>query len=80
MPQRHERSALANSILQYLAEHEQAADTAFGIARCWIGQDDAPPSAEVVEVVLADLVRAGVLEQRQLPDGTTIYRRAGRET
>ena len=54
MPQRHERSALADSILQYPAEHEQAADTAFGIARCWIGQDDAPPSAEVVEVVLAD--------------------------
>jgi hypothetical protein len=79
MSQRHERSALADSILQYLARHGQAADTAFGIARCWIGQDDVAPSPEDVEAVLADLVRAGVLEQRQLPDGTTIYRRAGRE-
>ena len=80
MPQRDERSALADSILRYVADHEQAADTAFGIARCWIGREDVAPSAEVVEAVLAGLIRAGVLEQRQLPDGTTIYRRAGRET
>jgi hypothetical protein len=80
MPRRLERSEVAAAILQYLAEHEQAADTAAGIARWWMGRDNGALSIDVVELALTDLVRAGLLEQRQLPDGTTIYRRAGRET
>ena len=80
MPPRDTRSDVAAVILQYLAEHEQAADTAAGIARWWMALDDDGVSIEVVEMALADLIRAGVLEQRQRPDGTRIYRRAGRAT
>ena len=71
---------MAAAILQYLAEHDQAADTAKGIARWWMGREQSAVSVDVVELALTDLVEAGVLETRLLPDNTTIYRRRGRET
>ena len=71
---------MAAVILHYLAKHELAADTAVGIAHWWMERDERAVSIEVVEQALTDLVRAGILEQRQLLDGTTIYRRAVRET
>ena len=80
MPPPDERSVAVEIILQYLTDHEQAADTAAGIAGWWVGRGEPRVSAEAVEQALTDLVRSGILEQQQLPDGTTIYRRAGRKT
>ena len=69
------RIALAEAIVQYLADHPDAADTLVGIRQWWLGRSfpDLPDSD--VGAVLADLVRAGRISLTRLADGTEIYSR-----
>ena len=63
---------LRNRILEHFAVHPEAADTAGGIARWWL-EDDEDVTLESVERVVLELVESGVVERRRTPDGAVIY-------
>lgn len=62
---------LVHAILDRLASHPHAADSAAGVARWWLG----PHGAAVpdVELALTQLVDRQQLRQESLVDGTTLY-------
>jgi hypothetical protein len=64
---------LRAAILAYVAAHPQAADTADGIARWWLGTAAAP--AVAVTCVLDRLVQEGRLVRTQGADGAVRYSR-----
>ena len=59
-------SELAQSIVQYLAEHPQAQDTAEGIASFWVLQQEIKEDIRAVSRVLQQLTESGELEQVKL--------------
>lgn len=63
---------LALAILEYLARHPNAADTAEGIARFWLKGDS---MAEAVEEVMVELADRRLVRQTRQPDGGRIYSR-----
>jgi hypothetical protein len=65
---------VARDIGRYLQVHTDAADTAAGIARWWIGGRRV--SIETIEAAMRLLIDRGIAEQQALPDGTVIYRAA----
>jgi hypothetical protein len=70
-----DRSAsLREAILDYLTVNPNAAETAEGVKRVWLGRIDDRITAEEVELVLNDLVRAERLEKHELPGGGVMYR------
>ena len=60
------------AILDHLARHPQAADTAVGVARWWLG-DDGRYSVECIARVLDRLVAHRVLRAETLADGSVLY-------
>ena len=56
---------LSEKILQFLAEHEGAMDTIYGVTRCWVDSDEI-----AVQPVLEQLVSAGVIVSHTLSSGT----------
>ncbi|RMH76994.1 MAG: hypothetical protein D6681_21210 [Calditrichaeota bacterium] len=57
--QQDEVRRVALAIINYLREYPSARDTAEGIARWWVGEDEA-----LVRQALETLVEAGVMEKR----------------
>lgn len=66
--------AVADSLIEYVTRHPEAADSIEGIRRWWlpIGM---VASATDVEVALNRLVLAGILATRRLPDRGVLYSR-----
>ena len=60
-------------ILAYLASHPQAADSAHGVARWWLGPHRSALPLSDVESALRQLVARQELRQESLSDGTTLY-------
>jgi hypothetical protein len=64
-------------LLNYFAVHTGAADSIEGIRRWWLPNHLAVRPAEL-EAALEQLVQAGELTRRQLPDFVTLYARQQR--
>jgi len=73
-PTRDRVASVMESIVEYLAAHPAAADTADGIRDVWLGGK--ATSAEV-EAALGQLVARGTLVARLLPDGSLLFGGAG---
>lgn len=69
---------LVRAILDHLASHPHAADSADGVARWWIGPRGAVPTLPDVELALRQLVARQELRQESLADGTTLYSKNGK--
>ena len=67
--------SLMAAIEAHLESHPQAADSAEGVARWWLGGLTA--SAQQVECALASLVQRQRLRCVTLADGTSLYGSAG---
>jgi Fe2+ or Zn2+ uptake regulation protein len=67
--------AIARLIEQYLAAHVGAADSLKGICIWWLPGEEHGADPETVKRALDGLVNGGLVEEVQLVDGTTIYRR-----
>ena len=65
--------ALVDAILEHLANHPQAADSADGIRRWWLSRSGSAPARADVERALHALVGRGLLRRVELPDGTVLY-------
>ena len=63
---------IAASLRDYITRHPDAADSIEGIRRWWLPQSLVASSAEV-QSALDELVAAGVLNRRPLPDRGTLY-------
>jgi hypothetical protein len=68
---------VAADIGRYLRHHPDAADTAEGIARWWLGGRCHENELRRVQQAIAVLVERGLMQKQTLPDGAEIYR-AGR--
>lgn len=64
---------IAQQIELYLGRQRNAADTALGIARWWLGRPDADAILPRVESALERLVQRGIAISRVLPDGNRVY-------
>ena len=60
-------------ILEYLRANPAAGDTVEGIAHWWILRQRITESVELVRRTLANLVAAGLVEERRGPEGQTHY-------
>ena len=63
-----ERNAVCREIVQYLMRHDEAADTACGIAESWINRD--VPSARYA---LLRLQECGVVQSYIVQGDTSVY-------
>jgi hypothetical protein len=70
-PQR--QSDLVDAILAYLSSHPQAADSADGVLRWWLGSHASAPTRLDVEEALATMVQRRLLRCVVLPEGTVLY-------
>ena len=66
---------LAAEIVQYLADHPDAVDTAEGILRWWLPSRGMESSPETLRRALEALVEAHTIGTRELPDGRSVYGR-----
>lgn len=66
--------AVAADILRYLQQHPDAADTAEGIARWWLGGRRYEDNLARVQDAMPGLVQQGLVEKQTLPDGADVYR------
>jgi len=64
---------LTREILDYFAEHPDAADTPEGIAFWWIKQQRYEASVKLVRLALDELERRGLLDKTIMADGTFLY-------
>jgi hypothetical protein len=64
---------IATSILAYLRQHPQAADTLRGIVSWWLPQQHRDGACQHVEQALAALVVEGKLCSTELPNGEVLY-------
>ena len=67
------QAALERAILDHLAAHPQAADTAEGVAQWWLGAQGASATPGEVVQALQSLTSRGQLRRVRLADGTTLY-------
>lgn len=64
---------IAELILQYLANHKEAADTIEGIHHWWIAQQRIIQEEQKVNEAVAYLCQRGNLSMHKLPGGAEIY-------
>ena len=64
---------IERSVLAYLHQHPQAADTLRGIVHWWLPQQRYESGCQRIEQVLSDLVARGVLRRDPLPHGDALY-------
>ena len=64
---------LVDAIAAHLAAHPQAADSAEGVTRWWLGAAGLVASVDQVERALATLVAMQRMRQVRLADGSTLY-------
>lgn len=74
------QQGLMDAIEAHLASHPQAADSADGVARWWLGVRGIHAEAAEVEGALAALVARHALRQARLADGTVLYSRISHNT
>jgi hypothetical protein len=67
---------LVHAILEHLASHPHAADSAQGVACWWLDGRGAAASLPEVESALRQLVARRALREERLADGTTLYSRS----
>jgi len=65
---------IRKDILDYLARNPQAQDTLDGIAGWWLLEQQFLRTKETVQKILDQLVREGLIESIQGPDGKIHYR------
>lgn len=70
---RRRRGELAKAILEYVAEHPDAQDTAEGIASFWVLRQEVKEDVEDVLSVLRELTQSGQLEENKR-GGSVLYR------
>ncbi|QNH14590.1 MULTISPECIES: hypothetical protein [unclassified Xanthomonas] len=61
------------TLLSYLQNHPQAADTLQGIVAWWLPQQRYIAASARIEAVLHRLVDTGALHRHALPDGAVLY-------
>jgi Fe2+ or Zn2+ uptake regulation protein len=69
-------TSLQRHILQYVAQHKQAAETTAGVTRVWLSRTPSARQIAKVKRALDELVEAGWMEKHALPDANIVYRRA----
>jgi hypothetical protein len=67
------RRSVRDAILMHLRIHPDASDTASGIRDWWLRAAGCEEDPALVESVLDELVRGGIMKQRHLPDGGVLY-------
>jgi Fe2+ or Zn2+ uptake regulation protein len=70
---------IAQDILNYLRSHPEASDTLEGIAKWWLMRQRVSDSTEVVWRVLERLRDQGLIHERRLEGGGTLYQASGPE-
>lgn len=61
------------SVLAYLRQHPQAADTLRGIVNWWLPLQRYESGCEHIEHALGRMVAEGLLHRDRLPDGEVLY-------
>jgi len=64
---------IAQVIERYLSAHPNAADTVDGMINHWLRRERVKTTPQQVQQAISLLVDRGLLCQRNLPDGTTLY-------
>lgn len=64
---------LAREILSYLREHPHSGDSVEGISRWWVMRQRISESIYVVRQVLEHLERVGLISERTIADGRSVY-------
>jgi Fe2+ or Zn2+ uptake regulation protein len=64
---------LAREILSYLREHPHSGDSVEGISRWWVMRQRISESIYAVRQVLEYLERAGLISERRMADGCSVY-------
>jgi hypothetical protein len=67
---------LVRGIAEHLAQHPQAADSAHGVARWWLGARGVQAEGPEVEQALLVMVAQQRLRCTPLADGTVLYSRS----
>ena len=68
-----DQDEIERSVLAYLHQHPQAADTLRGIVHWWLPQQRYESGCQHIERVLDELVTRGVLRRDPLPHGDALY-------
>jgi DNA-binding PadR family transcriptional regulator len=66
---------IEHAVLAYLERHPQAADTLDGIVRWWLPQQRYSIAQARIEAALRRLESQGLIRQRRLPTGDSLYAR-----
>jgi hypothetical protein len=69
----HAADVIPRLVLDYLAAHPRAADSAEGIRRWWLGGSGAALDPCEIERALAQLVDEGWMRRVGLADGTVLF-------
>ena len=64
---------LAREILSYLREHPHSGDSVEGISRWWVMRQRISESIYAVQQVLEYLLRVGLISERRMADGGSVY-------
>lgn len=64
---------IAREILAYLRDHPRSGDTIEGVSKWWLMQQRINESVNAVQQVLSHLEKAGLIYERTMPDGRTLY-------
>ncbi len=70
---------IAQTIERYLSAHPNAVDTVDGITNDWLKTERVMAAPRQIQQAVSLLVDRGLLYQRYLPDGTTLYQARSRE-
>ena len=68
----HEKK-IAREILAYLRDHPLSGDTVEGVSKWWLMQQRIKESVNAVQQVLSHLEKEGLVHERTMPDGRTLY-------
>lgn len=64
---------IAREILAYLRDHPLSGDTVEGVSKWWLMQQRINESVNSIQQVLSHLERAGLIYERTMPGGRTLY-------
>jgi len=73
MPRSDDGGGVGETILRYLRDHPNAADTAAGIRQWWLPHEDAEYSAAAVQTALDQLVAEGLIARVDRPGMPPVY-------
>ena len=68
-----QKRRVREAIVEHVQKYPEISDTARGIAQWWLPPTGFEHATDVIEDVLDELVQAGVLSRRPLPDGGVVY-------